>query len=45
MDCQVHALFMKFGQIKETPKKTSEVNIVIILIDSDTITSAWNFPK
>jgi hypothetical protein len=43
MDCQVHALSMKFGQIKETPEKSSEVNIATILIGDDTITCAWNF--
>jgi hypothetical protein len=36
MDCQVHALFVKLGWVKETPKKTIEVNISIILIDNDT---------
>jgi hypothetical protein len=45
MDCQIHALSVKFGQActKETPEKTSKVNIATILIDNDTTTCAWNF--
>jgi hypothetical protein len=43
MDCQIHALSMKFGRVKETLEKTSKVNIATILIDNDTITCAWNF--
>jgi hypothetical protein len=45
MDCQVHALSMKFGRVKETIEKTSEVNIATILIGDDTTTCAWNFLK
>jgi hypothetical protein len=45
MDCQIHALSVKFGRVKETPKKTSKVNIATILIDDDTTTCAWNFLK
>jgi len=43
MDCQVQALYVKFGWIKEALEPTPKVPIVSVLIDNDTITCASKF--